>query len=65
MPPSLEINAFLSFTLAILLLFIGKGLTQRWFLLRRYSIPEPVVGGALCAAMRVTCSCCISSPPLA
>lgn len=51
MPPSLEINAFLSFTLAILLLFIGKGLTQHWSLLRRYSIPEPVVGGALCAAI--------------
>ncbi|WP_192930588.1 MULTISPECIES: sodium/glutamate symporter [unclassified Halomonas] len=51
MPPSIEVHAFLSFTLAILLLFIGKELTQRWSLLRRYSIPEPLVGGALCAAI--------------
>lgn len=51
MPQSLDIDAFLSFTLAILLLFVGKGLTQRSALLRRYSIPEPVVGGALCAAL--------------
>ncbi|PCF95689.1 sodium/glutamate symporter [Vreelandella nigrificans] len=47
----MEVHAFLSFTLAILLLFIGKELTQRWSLLRRYSIPEPLVGGALCAAI--------------
>lgn len=49
MPESFSIDAFTSFTLAILLLFIGKGLTQRSETLRRYSIPEPVVGGALCA----------------
>nr|WP_290952657.1 sodium/glutamate symporter [Halomonas sp.] len=51
MPPSIEVHAFVSFTLAILLLFIGKELTQRWSLLRRYSIPEPLVGGILCAAV--------------
>ncbi|WP_434984719.1 sodium/glutamate symporter [Vreelandella zhaodongensis] len=51
MPPSLEVNAFISFTLAILLLFIGKELTQRSVLLRRYSIPEPLVGGILCATV--------------
>ncbi|MCW5623770.1 MAG: sodium/glutamate symporter, partial [Burkholderiales bacterium] len=45
----MAVNAFVSFTLAILLLFVGKGLTQRVALLRRYSIPEPVVGGFLCA----------------
>lgn len=38
-------------TLAILLLFVGKGLLARIATLRRYSIPEPVVGGVLCAAV--------------
>ena len=43
----LPIYAFTSFTLAIVLLFIGKGITQRVALLRRYSIPEAVIGAAL------------------
>jgi ESS family glutamate:Na+ symporter len=47
---SYEVDPFLSFTLAIILLFIGKGLTRHSALLRRYSIPEPVIGGFLCAA---------------
>ena len=47
---SYEVDGFLSFTLAIVLLFIGKGLTNKSALLRRYSIPEPVIGGFLCAA---------------
>ena len=47
---SFEVDSFLSFTLAIVLLFIGKGLTSKSALLRRYSIPEPVIGGFLCAA---------------
>lgn len=46
---SLSIDAFTSFTLAILLLFVGKGLTQRYAVLRRYSIPDAVVGGVCCA----------------
>lgn len=46
-----EVDAFVSFTLAILLLFVGKGLTLRARLLQRYSIPEPVVGGVLCATV--------------
>ncbi|ELF6204777.1 TPA: sodium/glutamate symporter [Pseudomonas putida] len=46
----LSIDAMVSFTLAIILLFVGKGLTQRHELLRRYSIPEPVIGGFCCAA---------------
>ncbi len=46
----IEVDPFLSFTLAIILLFIGKGCTYRIELLRRYSIPEPVIGGFLCAA---------------
>lgn len=45
------VDAFVSITLAILLLFAGKGLSARFEPLRRYSIPEPVVGGVLCAAV--------------
>lgn len=48
---TVSIGAFLSFTLAILLLFIGKTLLHRYEVLRRYSIPEAVVGGVLCAAV--------------
>lgn len=47
----LSFDAFSSLTLAILLLFTGKGLAARIGLLRRYGIPEPVVGGVLCAAV--------------
>nr|WP_255682223.1 sodium/glutamate symporter [Luteimonas sp. BDR2-5] len=49
-----EVDAFVSFTLAILLLFVGKGLSARIGVLRRYGIPEPVVGGVLCAAVVCT-----------
>ena len=48
---SLSISAFASFNLAIVLLFIGKDVTQRVALLRRYSIPEAVIGGVLCIAV--------------
>lgn len=48
---TIEIDPFVSFTLAILLLFIGKGLSSRYAWLRRYSIPEPVIGGVCCAGM--------------
>ena len=47
---SFVFDEFLSFTLAIILLFVGKGLTLKSELLRRYSIPEPVIGGFTCAA---------------
>ncbi|MCC4789423.1 sodium/glutamate symporter [Vibrio splendidus] len=40
----------LSFTIAISLLFIGKGLIERSEVLRKYSLPEPVIGGFVCAA---------------
>ncbi len=46
---SIELDEFLSFTLAIVLLFVGKGLTRKFEILRRYSIPEPVIGGFMCA----------------
>jgi ESS family glutamate:Na+ symporter len=45
-----EFGGFVSFTLAIILLFIGKALISKIEILRRYSIPEPVIGGFLCAA---------------
>ncbi|GAM74442.1 sodium/glutamate symporter [Vibrio ishigakensis] len=45
----IEIDGFISFTLAIVLLFIGKFATQRYKVLQKYSIPEPVIGGFLCA----------------
>ncbi len=45
------VPALPSFTLAILLLFLGKGLTRRSRWLRRYSIPDAVVGGVLCAGV--------------
>jgi ESS family glutamate:Na+ symporter len=50
-PHLLEIKDFVSFTLAIIALFIGKAIISRYELLRKYSIPEPVVGGFACAAI--------------
>jgi ESS family glutamate:Na+ symporter len=47
----LEIGGFVSFTLAIILLFIGKLALMRYQALRRYSIPEPVIGGFLAATV--------------
>jgi len=47
---SYEFGGFVSFTLAIILLFIGKSLVGKVEILRRYSIPDPVIGGFLCAA---------------
>jgi ESS family glutamate:Na+ symporter len=44
-------EGFASFTLAIILLFLGKLIISRSELLKRYSIPEPVIGGFLCAAL--------------
>ena len=46
-----EFEGFISFTFAIVLLFIGKMLTMRVEFLRRYSIPEPVMGGFLAAGI--------------
>ena len=47
----INIKGFVSFTLAIILLFVGKYATQNSSLLRKYSIPEPVIGGFICAAV--------------
>ena len=51
LPETFAIPAFQSFTLAILLFFIGQKLAASWEPIRRYSIPEPVVGGFLCACV--------------
>lgn len=50
-----EFDGFVSFTVAIILLFLGKTAVSRIELLRRYSIPEPVIGGFLCAALVAIC----------
>ncbi|ROR21694.1 ESS family glutamate:Na+ symporter [Comamonas sp. BIGb0124] len=47
----IQVSAFHSFTLAIVLLFLGRKTADRWDILRRYSIPEPVVGGVICAVL--------------
>lgn len=47
----IAIKGFVSFTLAMVLLFIGKYATQNSEVLRKYSIPEPVIGGFVCAAV--------------
>lgn len=47
----MTVDPFLGSTLAILLLFVGKGVVARVALLRTYSIPEALVGGVICAAV--------------
>lgn len=42
-------SGFFTFTLAIILLFIGKISLSKYAFLRNYSIPESVIGGLLCA----------------
>ncbi|QQX81297.1 sodium/glutamate symporter [Shewanella sp. KX20019] len=46
-----DVSPFVAFTLAIMVLFYGKYLTTKYELLRKYSIPEPVVGGFACAVL--------------
>lgn len=49
LPETLLLPGFQSLTLAILLFFVGQIIATHWGVIRRYSIPEPVVGGFLCA----------------
>lgn len=42
---------FVSFTIAMILLFIGKFALSRSLLLQKYSLPEPVIGGFLCTLL--------------
>ena len=44
---TLALQSFFTVTLAIFVLFIGKGLNLRFAVLRNFNIPEPVVGGLL------------------
>lgn len=44
---TLAFQSFHTVTLAIIVLFIGKGLNFRFAILRDFNIPEPVVGGLL------------------
>ena len=44
---TLALPSFHTVTLAIIVLFIGKGLNFRFTILRDFNIPEPVVGGLL------------------
>ena len=46
----MQVDAFLSFTIAVILLLAGKIVTMNAVVLRRNAIPEPVVGGLLCTA---------------
>ncbi|MCW8929552.1 MAG: sodium/glutamate symporter [Gammaproteobacteria bacterium] len=44
---TLALQSFFTVTLAIIVLFIGKGLNLHFAILRDFNIPEPVVGGLL------------------
>ena len=46
-----DVPPFVAFTVAIMVLFYGKYLTIKYEFLRKYSIPEPVVGGFACAVL--------------
>lgn len=40
----IEVRSFLTVTLGILVLFLGKALNKRFAILREFTIPEPVSG---------------------
>ncbi|MEO1530620.1 MAG: sodium/glutamate symporter [Pseudomonadota bacterium] len=50
-PGPIEIDAFAALTLGIVVYFAGERLTNRFPVLARYSIPEPVSGGLAAALM--------------
>ena len=47
----LHFGPFLSVTIGIVVLFVGKRLNDAFRFLREFSIPEPVTGGLLCSLM--------------
>lgn len=47
--PALQIESFMTLTVAITVLFIGVALSRRFSVLRDYNIPEPVSGGLIAA----------------
>jgi ESS family glutamate:Na+ symporter len=46
---SIQVNSFLTYTIGILVFFIGAWLTKKIQFLRDFNIPEPVTGGLLAA----------------
>lgn len=46
---SLDVDSFLTFTIAIIVFFVGVDLNRRIGFLRDHNIPEPVTGGLLAA----------------
>lgn len=55
MPATFEVSGFLTFTLAIVVYFIGAGLNGVIAPLRRWNIPEAVTGGLLAAVVTLLC----------
>ncbi|MEO1857647.1 MAG: sodium/glutamate symporter, partial [Rubritalea sp.] len=47
----IEIDTFITYTLAILVFFIGMHLNQRFKFLREYNIPDPVTGGIIASVI--------------
>jgi ESS family glutamate:Na+ symporter len=47
----IQVQSFLTVTLGILVLFLGKALNRRFRLLQDYTIPEPVSGGLFVALL--------------
>ncbi|MCX5932134.1 MAG: sodium/glutamate symporter [Cyanobacteria bacterium] len=48
---AIEVQSFLTVTLGILVLFLGKDLNSRFRFLQEFTIPEPVSGGLLVALL--------------
>ena len=46
---NIEVNGFLSYTIGILVFFVGAWITKNIRVLREFNIPEPVTGGLLAA----------------
>ncbi len=49
LPELIEIEAFTTITIAILVLFVGRELVRRNVTLRKLTIPDPLAGGLVCA----------------
>ncbi|MGJ8673480.1 sodium/glutamate symporter [Rubritalea sp.] len=47
----IEVGTFVTYTLAILVFFIGSSLTQRFKCLQEFNIPEPVTGGIIASTL--------------
>lgn len=49
MAPSMEISAFATIVLAVIVLLLGRLIVGRVALLQKYNLPEPVIGGLVAA----------------